>query len=161
MSQIKKRQKKKYGNSLAWDIWWVYQTHLQRATPLCMRRLPKVSKKFRENRTVSENSEMRLEEIMTNVLTSNYLLSAESLNFPPCLYSRLSSQLCGSDTRERAPSRRVTSRHVTREATQAEREKEKGGATKKRKSPQKNTNNMNLCRRVGRRHRRQTCSARR
>lgn len=94
-------------------------------------------KKVQGNRTVTENSEIRLEEIMTNVLISNYLLSAESLNFPPCLYSRLSSQLCGSDTRERAPSRRVTSRHVTREATQAEREKEKGGRPKKEKAHRK------------------------
>lgn len=97
----------------------------------------KFQKKVQGNRTVTEKSEMRLEEIMTNVLISNYLLSAESLNFPPCLYSRLSSQLCGSDTRERAPSRRVTSRHVTREATQAEREKEKGGRPKKEKAHRK------------------------
>lgn len=96
----------------------------------------KKKKKVQGNRTATENSEIRLEEIMTNVLISNYLLSAESLNFPPCLYSRLSSQLCGSDTRERAPSRRVASRHVTsrhaRSNTSRARERE-GGATKKKK----------------------------
>lgn len=61
-------------------------------------------------------------------------------------------------------SRRVASRHVTSREKQhkpSERKRRGGDQKKKRKSPQKNTNNMNLCRRVGRRHRRQTCSARR
>lgn len=73
---------------------------------------------------------MRLCESVSNVLISNYILSAVSLNFPPCLYLRLPSQLCGSDTTGARP---VASRHVTREATQAEREKRRGGRPKKEK----------------------------
>lgn len=74
---------------------------------------------------------MKLCKSMTNVLISNYLLSAVSLNFPPCLYLRLSSQLCGSDTTGARP---VASRHVTsREKQHKPSERNEGGRPKKEK----------------------------